>query len=75
MKADLKITGCVESLHLEPGDRLIVTVETPRLITEQIAESLKQQLHEAFPDHEAIILSPGLRIAKETASVEPEAAA
>jgi hypothetical protein len=62
---DLKITGTVESLHLEPGDRIIVTLDpATRLGDAQVGE-IKKQLEEEFGDHRVVVLR-GLRLSKAT---------
>lgn len=63
-KVELNITGTVESLHLEPGDRIIVTVEDSHVTADHVS-SLRDQLQKEFPDHEVLVLK-GLRIARET---------
>jgi hypothetical protein len=62
---DLKITGRVESLHLEPGDRIVVSIEEPARFTPELVDRLMTELKSEFPEHNVLILSPGLRITKE----------
>lgn len=65
-RIDLKITGTVESLHLEPGDRILVTIDRPYFNREHI-EYLHGELSAKFPGHEIVMLS-GLRLAVEQAA-------
>lgn len=65
-RVEIEIRGRVESLHLEPGDKLIVTIEHPRGLTPDFLDELRAQFKLAFPDHEVAFLH-GLSIAKQVA--------
>lgn len=65
---ELTIRGSVESLHLEPGDRIIITLDdkiTQRHFNEAV-EQIREQFRKEFPDHEVIIMSAGLRITRQS---------
>lgn len=64
MKADLTIRGRIDALHLEPGDRIIVTLDDHSLRASQTKE-LREQVKAAFPGHEVVIVAAGLRLAPE----------
>jgi hypothetical protein len=64
MNVDLKITGRIESLHLEPGDTVVATVEG-RLTSAQ-GKAMRDALLEKFPGHDAIVVSDGTTISKVT---------
>lgn len=64
-KVELKITGEIQKLHLEPGDKIIVSLD--RHIPVEAAERLQEQLLEIFPEHESYILARGLRLSVEAA--------
>ena len=65
MNAELTIKGRVESLHLEEGDKIIVTIEEPRNFRPEMIEEIKDRLSERFPGHEIVVLY-GLSIARQT---------
>lgn len=67
-EVDLKITGEVASLHLEPGDRIIVTIseEHRARIDSRFVDGLRNQLVAEFPDNKIIVLC-GITLAREAA--------
>lgn len=64
MNIELTIRGSVESLHLEPGDRVIVSLEDHVRVPD--FGELSKKFRDAFPDNEVILLAPGIRITRET---------
>lgn len=58
---NLTITGRVESLRLEPGDKLLVTMDQP-LNDEQVGR-IREQFRERFPDIE-VIFALGMTVQK-----------
>lgn len=63
---NLTINGSVESLHLEPGDRIIVTLDDTYSVSASVLARITDRLEAAFPSHQVIILSNGLRLTKQT---------
>jgi hypothetical protein len=63
---DLRITGRVESLHLEPGDRVLVTLDPQQNLVVDQYKTLIDQLTKRFAPHEVVLLN-GLRVSKEIA--------
>jgi hypothetical protein len=63
MTTELRITGTVESLNLQPGDKIIVTLEDRNIRSEHV-KRIHEQCKTYFPNHDIIILSNGLRITK-----------
>jgi hypothetical protein len=51
---DLTIHGEIEVLRLQPGDTIIVTL-TDGHATAEIAERIKAQVKERFPNHDVIV--------------------
>ena len=74
MNAELTIKGRVESLHLEEGDKIIVTIDEPRNMTWEMVNDIKSSLSERFPGHEIVVLH-GLSIARQTPHWETRGAA
>ena len=74
MNAELTIKGRVESLHLEEGDKIIVTIDEPRNFGPEIVEEIKDRLSERFPGHEIVVLH-GLSIARQAPRWETRGAA
>jgi len=64
MNVDLKITGRVESLHLEPGDTVVAMID--QKLTPDEGVSLREALRKKFPDHDVLVAADGLRISKVT---------
>jgi hypothetical protein len=66
-EVNLKVTGTVDVLRLQPGDRILVTIDDWRHITPEQATALCEQLSEKFPGHEVVVLA-GMRFTVETAA-------
>ena len=64
-QVELAIKGDVEALRLEPGDRVIVTLDSTH-ISLSTFEVLRDRCRAAFPDNEVIVLANGLRLVRET---------
>lgn len=60
----LTIKGTIESLHLEPGDKIIVTLTDPLHPTLKQIEGIKGAVHDAFPNHDCLIVAPGVTFGK-----------
>jgi hypothetical protein len=60
----LTIRGEVDVLRLQPGDRLIVTIDDYRAMNREHIDKIRAEFEQHFPDHEVIVLA-GLRVARE----------
>jgi hypothetical protein len=72
-EVELTIKGEVEVLRLQPGDKVIITLDNH--ISGALLDVLREQAECHFPDNKVIIVSPGIRIGKQTAAWDGAGAA
>ncbi len=65
MNIELTIKGDIEVLHLEPGDKLVVTLteHTAEHFAEAVAQ-IKEHLEQKFPDNEVLIVGGDIRLSR-----------
>jgi protein involved in polysaccharide export with SLBB domain len=64
-RVELTIRGDVEALHLDPGDRVIVTIDQSQHMRADVLQAIQDQMKIAFPNNQTVILANGLRITRE----------
>jgi hypothetical protein len=59
-KIELLVRGDIRRLHLEPGDRIIVTVND--YLTVDTVKEMRKQLELMFPNNQVIFMVGGARM-------------
>lgn len=59
-KVELLVRGDIRKLHLEPGDRVVITVND--YLTSDTVKNMRQQLELMFPKNRVIFMVGGARL-------------
>jgi hypothetical protein len=68
---ELTIHGRIETLHLELGNRIIVTLEEDRFTRADVMDEISKLIQAEFPGHKVIMLANGLKITRQTSAATP----